>query len=181
MVKVILDSKSRESPWRHRTGGTVAGCTVHGADAACPDPCLCPGPDPRSSRAPPPTARPGVCLPVSLPQRHYQRITEFTVRSLVPTAQTVPTWLCKLAGRGFQPLHLGTRSLRGVWEGCQVRWPAENGVYRVSEPLGRCFSAGENFVPQGTFDNVRRQFWFSQPAGERWLRWHLADRSQPYG
>lgn len=180
MVKVTLDNESREGPWRHRTGGRGAGRTVHGADAGPPR--ALPPPGSRASFLAGPLHRPPApasASRVSLPQHHYQRITEFTVRSLVTATQTVPPWLCKLAGRGLPASALeDTEPARGLGGSPGPVVGREWGLQ--SEPLGRCFSTGENFVPRGTFGSVWRQFWFSRPAEKRWFLWHLADRSPRY-
>lgn len=116
VVKVTLDNESREGPWRHRTGGRGAGRTVHGADAGPPR--ALPPPGSRASLLAGPLHRPPApasASRMSPPQHHYQRITELTVRSLVTATQTVPPWLCKLAGRGLPASALeDTEPARGL-------------------------------------------------------------------
>lgn len=157
------------------------GALCMGQTRARPEPCLRRGPRPRSSPGPSTARRPRRLPPGCLfPNIITRESPNLQCEALSQQLRRFRPGSVSWREGGSRPLRSRTRSLRGVWEGCPVRWSAENGVYRVSEPLGRCFSTGENFVPRGTFGSVWRQFWFSRPAGKRWFLWHLADRSPRY-
>lgn len=125
------------------------GALCMGQTRARPEPCLRRGPEPRSSPGPSTARRPRRLPPGCLfPNIITRESPNLQCEALSQQLRRFRPGSVSWREGGSRPLRSRTRSLRGVWEGRPVRWSAENGVYRVSEPLGRCFSTGK-FRPPG--------------------------------
>lgn len=125
------------------------GALCMGQTRARPEPCLRRGPEPRSSPGPSTARRPRRLPPGCLfPNIITRESPNLQCEALSQQLRRFRPGSVSWREGGSRPLRSRTRSLRGVWEGRPVRWSAENGVYRVSEPLGRCFSTGK-FCPPG--------------------------------
>lgn len=121
---------------------------------------------------------PSVSSPTSLSENHrvYQRITELSqqLRRFRPGSVSWQEGASSLCTWG-----------RGVCEGFG-RVTRSGGRQRTGSTeflnhLAGASQQGKILSPRGPLTMSGRQVRFSQPAGERWLRWHLADRSQRYG